>query len=79
MDNANKSAQPTPASWMEMVTANLVREGVNKHKARELAGHFYGLAAPIPDAMTSADNSESVEYRAGWNDCRELTIQMRKS
>jgi uncharacterized protein YejL (UPF0352 family) len=36
-------AQPTPvpASWMEMVTANLVREGVNKHKARELAEHFY--------------------------------------
>jgi hypothetical protein len=29
---------------MEMVTANLVREGVNKHKARELAEHFYGLA-----------------------------------
>jgi hypothetical protein len=24
-----------------MVTANLVREGVNKHKARELAEHFY--------------------------------------
>ena len=33
-----------PASWMEMVTANLVREGVSKHKARELAEHFYGLA-----------------------------------
>jgi hypothetical protein len=33
-------------------------------------------AAPIPDAIT--DNSESVEYRSGWNDCRELTIQMRK-
>jgi hypothetical protein len=29
---------------MEMVTANLVREGVNKHKARELAEHFYSLA-----------------------------------
>jgi hypothetical protein len=37
-------AQPAPASWTEMVTANLVREGVNKHKARELAEHFYGLA-----------------------------------
>jgi len=33
-----------PASWMEMVTANLVREGVSKHKARELAEHFCGLA-----------------------------------
>ena len=41
-------AQPEPASWMEMVVANLVREGVNKHKARELAQHFYGLAQPAP-------------------------------
>ncbi len=36
-------AAPVPTSWMEMVTANLVREGVNKHKARELAEHFYSL------------------------------------
>ncbi len=34
-------------------------------------------AAPVPDAIT--DNSESPEYKAGWNECRELTIQMRKS
>ena len=36
-----KQPAPVPTSWMEMVTANLVREGVNKHKARELAEHFY--------------------------------------
>jgi hypothetical protein len=30
----------------------------------------------VPDAIT--DNSESPDYRAGWNECRELTIQMRK-
>jgi len=36
-------AQPAtvPVEWMETVTANLVREGINKHKARELAEHFY--------------------------------------
>ena len=34
-------AQQEPVAWMEMVVANLVREGVNKHKARELAQHFY--------------------------------------
>jgi hypothetical protein len=39
-----KTTTTPPASWMEVVTANLVREGVNKHKARELAEHFYGLA-----------------------------------
>ena len=33
-----------PASWTEIVTANLVREGVGKHKSRELAEHFYSLA-----------------------------------
>jgi len=37
--------QEVPAGWTEMVTVNLVREGVNKHKARELAQHFYMLAA----------------------------------
>jgi hypothetical protein len=38
-----KTTTTAPASWMEMVTANLVREGVNKHKSRELAEHFYSL------------------------------------
>ena len=41
----DKRTQPAPVqepvAWMEMVVANLVREGVNKHKARELAQHFY--------------------------------------
>ena len=26
--------------WREMVVVSLVREGINKHKARELADHF---------------------------------------
>lgn len=38
---AEQPAQQEPVVWMEMVVANLVREGVNKHKARELAQHFY--------------------------------------
>ena len=36
-----QQAEPTP--WRDMVVVNLVRDGVNKHKARELADHF---AAP---------------------------------
>ena len=42
------AAQPEqePVAWMEMVVANLVREGVNKHKARELAHHFYTYSTP---------------------------------
>jgi hypothetical protein len=45
---------PVPTSWMEMVTVNLLREGVNKHKARELAEHFYGLA-PAQTAVPLTD------------------------
>ena len=35
-------AQPEqePSQWREMVVVTLVREGINKHKARELADHF---------------------------------------
>ncbi len=32
--------------WMEMVVSNLVRNGVNKHRARELAHHFYTYTTP---------------------------------
>ena len=33
-----QQAEPTP--WRDMVVVSLVREGINKHKARELADHF---------------------------------------
>ena len=35
-------AQPEqePSQWRDMVVVSLVREGVNKHRARELADHF---------------------------------------
>jgi len=35
-------AQPEqePSQWRDMVVVNLVREGINKHRARELADHF---------------------------------------
>jgi hypothetical protein len=46
----------------------------------ELARVEYYTTPPaqpvVPDAIT--DNSESPEYIQGWNDCRELTIKMRK-
>lgn len=32
--------------WMDMVVANLVRNGVNKHRAKELAYHFYTYTTP---------------------------------
>jgi hypothetical protein len=54
-------AQPAqePVAWMEMVVANLVREGVNKHNARELAEHFYTApsAAHRPEAKLKEKNT----------------------
>ena len=37
---ALEQQQAEPSQWREMVVVSLVREGVNKHKARELADHF---------------------------------------
>ena len=34
------AAQLEPTPWRDMIVATLVREGVNKHRARELADHF---------------------------------------
>ena len=35
--------QAEPTIWRDVVVVSLVREGINKHRARELADHF---AAP---------------------------------
>jgi hypothetical protein len=40
--------EPTP--WREMVVVTLVREGINKHRARELADHFAAQPEPEPVA-----------------------------
>jgi hypothetical protein len=32
----------------------------------------------VPDAMTSADIQEHIEYVAGWNDCRAAMMEMMK-
>jgi hypothetical protein len=32
----------------------------------------------IPDALTSADIEEHIEYVAGWNECRQAMMEMMK-
>ena len=41
--------EPTP--WRDMVVVSLVREGVNKHKARELADHFATQPLPVQEPV----------------------------
>ena len=50
--------EPTP--WRDMVVVSLVREGINKHKARELADHF--AAQPEPPPEWEAINNIIAEY-----------------
>jgi len=56
--------------WREMVVVSLVREGINKHKARELADHFaaqrkwVGLTdEEIWKGLTDADWSNIMDRR----------------
>ena len=38
----------TPAWWMDGLTATLMREGVNKHRAREIAQGYWEAYCQIP-------------------------------
>jgi hypothetical protein len=40
VDTHHEYTPAEPSQWRDMVVASLVREGINKHKARELADHF---------------------------------------
>lgn len=44
------AAQPEPTPWRDMIVVTLVREGINKHRARELADHFAAQPAQEPVA-----------------------------
>ena len=37
---ALEQPEQEPSQWRDMVVVNLVREGINTHRARELADHF---------------------------------------
>ena len=41
--------QAEPSKWRDMVVVTLVREGIDKHKARELADHFAAQPEPPPE------------------------------
>lgn len=72
--NETKRDDQTPEQTARL--AHLRSECVALHKKRIgiLAVTPQPAQPVIPDAIT--DGSESPEYRSGWNECRELTIQM---
>ena len=51
-------AEPTP--WRDMVVVTLVREGIDKHRARELADHF--AAQPEPPSEWPLIKNILAEY-----------------
>jgi hypothetical protein len=50
--------EPTP--WRDMIVVSLVREGINKHRARELADHF----STTPTAQW---DKPSVSFNEWWD------------
>jgi hypothetical protein len=73
---------PVKTSWgHEMVVADLAIDKDNtvsvyceRHQTAKVEAMLNPPAAQpaVPDAIT--DNSESPEYREGWNDCREFML-----
>jgi hypothetical protein len=45
---AEAEKQEPVAMQMDVIVVNLVREGINKHRAREFAEHFIKTATPQP-------------------------------
>jgi len=56
--------EPTP--WREMVVVSLVREGIDKHRARELADHFAAQRQWV--GLTDDDRFEIAAAQHGWED-----------
>ena len=46
-----KLAQEQQQARVDVITVTLMREGINKHRARELADHFvnFTLTPPLPE------------------------------
>ena len=62
--------EPTP--WRDMVVVSLVREGVNKHKARELADHFATQPLPVQEPVGEVVEVNNDGFRCEFN--RRLAV-----
>ena len=74
LSRLGQEIEQEPIQWREMVVVTLVREGINKHKARELADHF---AAERPwqgltdeDWAKVADMPDTFDQGVAWAQAR---------
>ena len=71
-----------PAPLRDAIVGNLVREGINKHRARELADHFIGLATPQRTWVGLTDEEiDDIYQGVGRNDLmlvREVEAKLKE-
>ena len=53
------------AMQMDVIVVNLVREGINKHRARELAEHFIKHTSPPPRQPLTDEQIEKLAEQVG--------------
>ena len=77
------AAQPAQKPWVDLTVEQKARihnecaDSISLAIELTLAEVRKTAAQPaVPDAIT--DNSESPEYRTGWNDCRQAMMEMMK-
>jgi len=76
-------AQPAPVKVWEAEGYDALMQEMQMVKARNIRQHaeikrLKAAQPAVPDAMTSADIQEHIEYVAGWNDCRAAMMEMMR-
>jgi hypothetical protein len=76
-------ARPAPVKVWEAEGYDALMQEMQMVKARNIRQHaeierLKAAQPAVPDAMTSADIQEHIEYVAGWNDCRQAMLEMMK-
>jgi hypothetical protein len=79
LGNKCKNTTPPAAAVQEGRDWSLLeatQESLREHMAE--IKRLKAAQPAVPDAMTSADIQEHIEYVAGWNDCRQAMLEMMK-
>jgi hypothetical protein len=66
--------------WKKYIDGTPLANDIAVWMASFAQEHITPPAQPaVPDAMTSADIQEHIEYVAGWNECRQAMLEMTKN